>query len=78
MITPEVPAAEEHIPDVHLANPERVLTMAKRMNALPDRVVIVGCQPAEVDELEARLSPEVEAALDLAVRKVEETVRGWL
>jgi hydrogenase maturation protease len=78
VIEPEVPVAAEHVADVHLANPERVLTMAKSMDALPERVVIVGCQPAEVDELESSLSPEVERALELAARKVEETVRGWL
>ncbi len=78
VIRPEVPPAAEHVADVHLANPERVLTMAKSMGALPERVVIIGCQPAEVDELDSRLSPEVERALEVAARRVEETVRGWL
>ena len=78
VITPEVPAAEEHVPDVHLANPDRVLTMAKRMGVLPERVAIVGCQPTETNDLDTSLSPQVEAALEVAARKVEETVRGWL
>lgn len=76
VITPEVGEAE-HVADVHLANPERVLTMAKALGHLPARVVIVGCQPAEVDELGEGLSPAVERALATAVIKVEETVREW-
>jgi hydrogenase maturation protease len=76
VITPQVGAAA-HVPDLHLANPERVLTMAKAMGALPERVRIVGCQPANVDELDERLSPEVERSLELATERIEETVREW-
>lgn len=77
LLEPDVREAE-HVPDVHLANPERVLSMAKSLGCLPPRVVIVGCQPADVDELEQRLSPEVERAVPVAARKVEETVAAWL
>jgi hydrogenase maturation protease len=76
-IEPEVEEGA-HVPDVHLANPDRVLGMAKAMGALPERVVIVGCQPAEVDELGEGLSPEVGAALERAVEAVQETLREWL
>ncbi|MGH2839574.1 MAG: hydrogenase maturation protease [Solirubrobacteraceae bacterium] len=67
-----------HVPDVHLANPDRVLSMAKTMGVLPDRVRIIGCQPEDVDELCLGLSPVVQRALPDAVRKVEETVNAWL
>jgi len=77
LIEPEVRDGE-HVADVHLANPERVLTMAKAMGALPERVLIVGCQPAEVDELERGLSPAVEGAVEVAAARVEEAVRSWL
>jgi hydrogenase maturation protease len=77
VIEPQV-LDSEHVPDVHLANPERVLTMAKAMRALPERVLIVGCQPAEVDELERGLSPTVERAVEVAAARVEEAVREWL
>lgn len=77
-ITPEVMEAE-HVPDVHLANPGRVLSMAKTMGVLPDRVMIVGCQPADnMEELDQGLSPEVQRALAIAVAKIEETVNAWL
>ena len=70
--------APSHVPDVHLANPRRVLMMAKAMGALPDRVMIVGCQPNGVDELGEGLSPAVERAVPIAAAKVEETVRAWV
>lgn len=77
VIEPDVPPGE-HVPDLHLANPDRVLTLARSLGALPDRVLIVGCQPAEVDELSDTLSPEVERAVGLGASKVEEAVRAWL
>jgi hydrogenase maturation protease len=76
-VTPEVGEAV-HVPDVHLANPERVLTMAKSLGVLPERVLIVGCQPEEADELGEGLSACVERGVPVAVRAVQETVNGWL
>jgi hydrogenase maturation protease len=67
-----------HVPDVHLANPERVLTMAKALGVLPQRVRIVGCQPADVDELDDRLSPQVERAVTVAAARVREIVGAWV
>ena len=77
LIEPEVEKAA-HIPDVHLANPARVLSMAKTMCVLPERVVIIGCQPADTVELHQGLSPPVQRALPSAVRKIEEIVDAWL
>jgi hydrogenase maturation protease len=77
VLEPDVPEGE-HEPDVHLANPDRVLTMAKTMGYLPDRVRIVGCQPQDMDEMCQGLSPCVQRALPFAVKMVEETVNAWL
>ena len=77
VITPEV-GDGVHVPDVHLANPDRVLSMAKTMGVLPQRVAIVGCQPAEVDELSEELSPAVGRAVSTAVAKIEEILDAWL
>ncbi len=76
-IEPEVERGE-HVPDIHLANPARVLSMAKTMGVLPDRVVIIGCQPLDTEELCQGLSPPVQRALAIAVHKIEETVHAWL
>jgi hydrogenase maturation protease len=77
LIEPEVPEAV-HVPDVHLANPARVLSMAKTIGVLPERVVIIGCQPADTEELYQGLSPAVQRAVAPAVNKIEETVHAWL
>ncbi|HET8953556.1 MAG TPA: hydrogenase maturation protease [Solirubrobacteraceae bacterium] len=66
-----------HIADVHLANPDRVLSMAKTMGVLPSRVRIVGCQPASVDELGEGLTEVVDAAVDRAVATVARIVDTW-
>ena len=67
-----------HVPDVHLASPDRVLSMAKGMGCLPARVALVGCQPADADELGELLSAPVERARDVAVARVRAIVRDWL
>ena len=77
VLEPEVGEAV-HVPDVHLANPDRVLNVAKGIGALPDRVLIVGCQPHDAEELGEGLSPAVERALAVAAAKVEEIVHAWL
>lgn len=76
-IEPEIEDAV-HVPDVHLANPARVLSMAKTIGVLPERVVIIGCQPADTEELCQGLSPPVQRALAIAVKRIEETVHAWL
>ena len=76
-LRPEVGDAV-HVADVHLANPDRVLSMAKTMGALPGRMRIVGCQPAEVDELAGPLSPPVAAAVAPAAASVRRIVDLWL
>ena len=76
VLEPEVDVAV-HVPDVHLANPDRVLALAQALGCLPSRVVLVGCQPAG-DELGVGLSPAVERAVAHAVAEVHATVARWL
>jgi len=77
VLEPEVPEAV-HVPDVHLANPDRVLSMALSLGALPERVLIVGCQPEDAHSLAIGLSPAVARAVDEAVAHVHRIVGGWL
>ena len=77
LMKPDVPEAV-HVPDIHLANPDRVLSMAKTIGCLPENVLIVGCQVSSVDTLGEGLSPAVERALAIAVKKIKETVDVWL
>lgn len=56
--------------DLHLAVPARALSVAKALGALPREMFIVGCEPAEVDELTTVLTPPVQAAVDAALAHV--------
>ncbi|MEO6196316.1 MAG: hydrogenase maturation protease [Thermoanaerobaculia bacterium] len=58
--------------DMHLAVPSRALALAKALGALPPRIFLVGCEPAEVDELTTELSPRVREAVDTAIRHIRE------
>lgn len=74
------PAIDEphHVPDIHLANPQRVLMMAGGLGVLPARVLMVGCQPEDCDALDEHLSPAVQRAVPVAVGKVEAVLWAWL
>lgn len=62
--------------DMHVAVPSQALSVARALGALPSRVVIVGCEPMEVDEmtcdLTGELTPPVRAAVDVAVRRIHD------
>jgi len=67
----------EYVPDVHLANPDRVLSMALSMGVLPARVVIVGCQPEDTEEIGEPMTACVAGAIPTGVRMVHETIAEW-
>lgn len=56
--------------DLHLATPDRALSVAQALGALPAEVFLVGCEPQEVDELTMELTPGVAAAVEDAVEAV--------
>ena len=57
--------------DMHLAIPERALMVARAVGVLPERTIIVGCQPQETETLGVGLSDEIAAAVDVAVGEIE-------
>lgn len=73
----ELPVDERHdlLADMHLATPERALTVARAAGVLPERTIIVGCQPAEIETLGIGLTEEVSRAVDNAVAEIERCVR---
>lgn len=73
----ELPVDERHdlLADMHLATPERALMVAKAAGVLPERTIIVGCQPAEVDTLGIGLTSAVNAAIAHGVAEVERCVQ---
>jgi len=58
--------------DMHLAAPAHALAAAKALGALPREVFIVGCEPAEVDELTTEMTPAVQAAIDTALEHIDQ------
>jgi hydrogenase maturation protease len=60
--------------NLHLAEPSRVLLLARAAGVLPEKVVLIGCQPFCCDEYAETLSPPVQAAVEVAAAKVRELV----
>lgn len=56
--------------DLHLAVPSRVFSLAKALGVMPRETFLVGCEPAEVDELACDLTERVQAAVEVAARHV--------
>lgn len=64
----------DFLADLHWADPGRVLIMAKALGVLPDRVLILGCQPQDVDEMSWDLTPVVERSLPRALLAIDEAL----
>jgi hydrogenase maturation protease len=77
LIEPEI-GEPSNVPDIHLANPDRVLALASGLGCLPERRLLVGCQPEDADGVGEYLSPPVRAAVRVAVERIHETLRDWL
>jgi hydrogenase maturation protease len=62
--------------DTHGMDPVKVLALAARLGPVPERVLVVGCEPAtrmtgDEEDVVVEISPPVRAALDDAVALVE-------
>ena len=71
-------ALRDYFSDTHYATPIRALSLLDRLGCLPPCVAILGCEPAEYEELGRGLSAPVAAALDKAARMVHEWVERQL
>lgn len=78
LIEPEVVDVEEmswgekydQLSDIHLAKPERVLVLARALKVLPERLLMVGCQPTDAHEVGIGMTPPVEAAVEIAISEI--------
>lgn len=70
-IEPEICAKPESI-GMHEQDPSRVLALARALGALPPKVLLVGCEAFEIDDLREELSPQVQAAVQPAVQRIVE------
>ena len=83
MIEPEVVDVEQLsfgekrdlLADMHLATPERALMLARALGVLPPRLLLVGCQPLDVEPLGQGLSAPVAAAVHIAIGTIVGHVR---
>ena len=71
-------ARRDFFADTHYAEPSHALALAEGIGALPPRVLIVGCQIAEVDDLLRGLTPAVARAVEQATRRMPRIIGEWL
>jgi hydrogenase maturation protease len=62
----------------HAMDPQTVLRFVKSIGAWPGRVVVIACEPGEVEQMGWGLSDDVEQAVDRAVDLVLETLEELL
>jgi hydrogenase maturation protease len=60
--------------DPHGMDPRTVLRFVKAVGGWPGKVVVVACEPAQVDELGIGLSDRVASVVDKAVEVVEDQI----
>ncbi len=60
--------------DPHGMDPQTVLRFVRAVGGWPGKVVVIACEPAEVEEMGIGLSDEVGAAVERAVELVVETI----
>ena len=56
--------------DMHLATPERVFMLSKALGVLPDRLLMVGCQPEDPETPGKPMSEPVTKAIDVAIAEI--------
>ena len=64
----------DFLADVHWADPGRVLILAKALGILPARVLILGCQPEDVEDLSLVLTEAVAGSLPEALLAIDEAL----
>jgi hydrogenase maturation protease len=62
--------------DPHAMDPESVLRFVKAVGGWPGKVIVIACEPAEVEEVGIGLSGPIGASVDRAVELVLETIAG--
>lgn len=68
------PSGPDDLADVHYANPERALMLARALGVLPQTAWLVGCQPSDVTRLGEGLSDVVGAAVEPAAAEIRRLV----
>ncbi len=64
----------DQLADMHYATPERALMLAHGLGVLPEDRWLVGAQIGDPDQLGTGLSPEIDAAVEVAAAEVRRLV----
>jgi hydrogenase maturation protease len=80
VLEPEIDEEQPVALETHGMDPARVLRLARELGPIPDRTLVVACEPAvrmtgEEGDVVVKLSPPVRAALDEAERMVRSLLR---
>ncbi len=83
LLEPDIPALDEtaslqlhqSLVDAHYADPAKALLLAKKLEVLPAKVFIVGCQPANCDEFDSEMTPAVKRAIPIAVERIKSLIK---
>jgi len=70
------PIDDGEVVNPHGMDPLTVLRFLKTIGGWPGRVVVIACEPGEVEEMSLEMTPEVRAAVERASELVLETVDG--
>jgi hydrogenase maturation protease len=68
--TPSFDEWRAQLAELHLAEPARILRIARAAGVLPAQVVVIGCQPETCEDFEEGLSRRVAAAVPVAAARV--------
>ena len=72
----DLPLDQRHdlMADMHLATPDLALMIAKAVGVLPERTIMIGCQPVEVEKLGVGLTDVVRHAVQAALVEIDRCV----
>ena len=73
----EVPEGSATAMSLHQATFQELLSLARVRDAFPERITLIGVQPAVLDDLGGSLSAPVRARLDEAVELAVAELRRW-
>ena len=62
---------------LHQTGFQEVLQLAQLLGHFPKEIVLIGCQPEELDDYGGSLRPAVRAAVEVAVGLAVDVLRGW-
>ena len=69
-----MPSNDSFALDAHSLDPVKVFAFARTLGATPMRTLLVGCEPVSVDEMQMGLSTPVQAAVEEAIKLLDEIV----